>query len=193
MGIGLTLVQRLVEMHGGRVEVASEGAGRGTQFAIRLPLIAELAHVELPSEPPPSVSRSRAHALRLLVVDDNVEAADSLTRLLRQSGHQAKCAYDGLTALQAAREFRPQAVVLDLGLPGMNGFEVARRLRGESSTADLLLLALSGYGQEEDRRRSTEAGFDRHFNKPLDFHVLLATLAEAFPSTEPALANAQCR
>jgi CheY-like chemotaxis protein len=118
--------------------------------------------------------------MRQLVVDDNVEAADSHSRLLRLEGHQVWSAYDGLSAVDLARSSRPEAVILDLGLPGIDGYEVARRLRNDGANGDLLLVALSGYGQEEDIRRSTEAGFDHHFNKPLDFAGLLKVFAIAF-------------
>jgi two-component system CheB/CheR fusion protein len=127
-----------------------------------------------------------ARRLRMLVVDDNIEAADSLSKLLRRESHQAWSAYDGPSALELFGKCRPDVVVLDLGLPGMDGYEVAKQLRGQASTSDLLLIALSGYGQEEDRRRSFAAGFDHHFNKPLDYPRLLQTLAAAFPAGRDA-------
>jgi DNA-binding response OmpR family regulator len=120
-------------------------------------------------------------SLKVLVVDDNVDAADTLGDLLRLSGHEVSLAYDGLSALKSAQSSRPQAVVLDLGLPGMNGFDVARSLREDATMNGMLLIAVSGYGQDEDRRRTTEAGFDRHFVKPLDFQALLSALG-ATPS-----------
>lgn len=187
LGVGLTLVKRLVELHNGHVDARSDGPGLGTQFTIRIPVVS--------SVPAPEESRQVSavpqqfvptQSLRILVVDDNVEAADSLTRLLNQIGHQVASAYDGISALDLARELQPQVVVLDLGLPGLSGFEVAKRLRQEFGSK-VLLLALSGYGQEDDHRRSKQAGFDRHFNKPLDFDALMAALATAFPRPEPHL------
>ena len=180
LGIGLTLVRRLVELHGGTVEAASEGPGRGSEFTMRLPAIAS----GRTQQSAPERADQPQHAgerIRILVVDDNVDAADSLARLLRMDGHQIRTAYDGLAAVEAARAFRPQAVVLDLGLPGQSGYEVARRLREEFPTDRLLLIALSGYGEAKDRHRSQEAGFHHHFVKPLDFATLVATLEAADP------------
>jgi len=184
LGIGLTLVQRLVEMHGGRVEVASEGPGRGSEFTVRLPLAAAQP-VELPMEAttPPEM---RAERLRILIVDDNQAAAESLCRLLRLEGHQVRTACDGPGAMERVQEFQPEVVILDLGLPGFDGFEVARRLRSDLGLSDLLLVALSGYGQEEDHRRSAEAGFDFHFNKPLDFTALSRMLRQRFRAAIPS-------
>jgi CheY-like chemotaxis protein len=192
LGIGLTLVHRLVELHGGKVEAASEGPGQGAEFTVRLPRAVTAATdgataADTPgandqqSEAAPNVQQiaARSRTLRVLVVDDNVDAADTLADLLRLSGHDVRLAYDGPSAVEAAVTFRPTAVVLDLGLPGLNGFEVARHLRSHPTTRDAVLFAVSGYGQDEDRRRSKEAGFNRHFVKPLDFQVLLTALAEA--------------
>jgi signal transduction histidine kinase/DNA-binding response OmpR family regulator len=192
LGIGLTLVQRLVELHGGRVQVASEGPGRGSEFIVRLPL----AHAppQSPANAPADTSVAplpTAQRLKILVVDDNVEAADSLGRLLRMEGHQVSCAYDGLSAVEFAKKIRPNVANLDLGLPGIDGFEVARRLRNGREQAGLLLFALSGYGQEEDHRRSAQAGFDKHFNKPLDFPRLVQALAEVFPQNRSELVSSQ--
>jgi signal transduction histidine kinase/DNA-binding response OmpR family regulator len=192
LGIGLTLVQRLVELHGGRVQVASEGPGRGSEFTVRLPL----AHAppQLPTDAPADATVSSlpaAKRLRILVVDDNVEAADSLARLLRLEGHQVSCAYDGISAIELAEKTRPQVAILDLGLPGIDGFEVARRLRNGLESTDIQLFALSGYGQEEDHRRSSQAGFDKHFNKPLDFPRLVQALAAAFPENRSELVGSR--
>jgi signal transduction histidine kinase/DNA-binding response OmpR family regulator len=185
LGIGLTLVNRLVELHGGTVQAASEGPGKGAEFTVRLPLVAaastqqpeQARSGDLPLEGAGKTSPS--HSLRVLVVDDNVDAADTLADLLRLSGHDVRLAYDGRSAVEAALTFRPTAIVLDLGLPGLNGYEVARHLRDQPATRDAMLIAVSGYGQEEDRRRSTSAGFHKHYVKPLDFQILLSTLAEA--------------
>jgi signal transduction histidine kinase/DNA-binding NarL/FixJ family response regulator len=183
LGIGLTLVKRLVEMHGGSVAVASEGPGRGSTFSVRLPLAAAPRQIEASDDAPTLASSS----LKVLVVDDNIGAAESLARLLTHEGHQTRLAYDGASALDMAGKFKPQVVVLDLGLPEVDGYEVARRLKTDPATSDMLLLAVSGYGQEEDLRRSNEVGFRRHFIKPLDFSALLQLLAQEFPAADSEL------
>ncbi len=176
LGIGLTLVRRLVELHGGSVEAASEGPGRGSEFAVRLPLVersrltAQQPH-EARDATPAQPSR------RVLVVDDNRDFANSLVTLLQLSGHDARAVYDGASALAAAKEFRPQAVLLDIGLPGASGYEIARQLRSFEDLAPLTLIALTGYGRDEDRDRVVGAGFDRHLVKPVEPAVLESILA----------------
>jgi signal transduction histidine kinase len=176
LGIGLTLVRSLVEMHGGTVEARSDGAGHGSQFVVRLPVLVEgpaapaAGAADGPAGPP-------AHCRRVLVVDDNRDSADSLALLLQMMGHEVRSAYDGPAALQAAQAWRPEVVFLDIGLPGMNGYEVARRLRQERPAEGLLLVALTGFGQEEDRQRSRAAGLDFHFVKPVDPNALRDLLA----------------
>lgn len=173
LGIGLTLVKRLVEMHGGSVHALSEGPGRGSEFVLVLPLLegerASQASV-VPETP------ATAPSWRILVVDDNVDAADSLAMLLSLAGHETYVAPDGLTALGAAQTFKPHAVFLDIGLPGMDGYEVARTLRQQPATSRTLLIAISGYGQQEDRRRSEAAGFDHHLVKPVEWETLQSVL-----------------
>jgi PAS domain S-box-containing protein len=168
LGIGLTLVKNLVEMHGGRVEARSDGRDKGSEFVVRLPTLemnpasaAESGEGE-PSSSPPSPCR------RVMVVDDNVDVADSLAMVLRAWGHEVHALYDGLAALSTVEQLRPEIILLDIGLPQMDGYEVARRLRACSVMRDVLLIALTGYGQEEDRRRAKEAGFDVHLTKPAD-------------------------
>jgi signal transduction histidine kinase/DNA-binding response OmpR family regulator len=176
LGIGLTLVRRLVEMHGGSVHAMSEGEGRGSEFVVRLPTVA----VEPPLAVAPSAPSAQRHAaLRVLVVDDNVDVAESLAMVLRLTGHEVRMANDGLTALDAAQEFHPQVVLLDIGLPGLNGFEVARQLRVRSQAPRPLLIAISGYGQNEEIQKSLEAGFDHHLIKPVAPTVLERLLAGA--------------
>jgi signal transduction histidine kinase/CheY-like chemotaxis protein len=166
LGIGLTLVRGLVELHGGRVEAFSAGLGNGSEFVVRLPVPAGPALLSNGREEAQRVERQAGK--RILVVDDNVDAAESLALLLRLAGHEVWTTHDGPAALGLARELRPEVVLLDIGLPGMDGYEVARRLRQEPGLSGALLVAVSGYGQAEDRRRSREAGFDEHVVKPAD-------------------------
>jgi signal transduction histidine kinase len=171
LGIGLTLVRRLLEMHGGSVEAESAGANAGSTFIVKLPL-AERAEMPLISAVP-TVSQ-RAH--RILVVDDNQDAAESLSMLLTLDGHDTRVANDGESALAAAAEFKPDTVFLDIGLPGMNGYETAHHLRQAHGDA-LRIIALTGWGAAEDRRRAQHAGFDGHLVKPVDLALLTATLS----------------
>jgi PAS domain S-box-containing protein len=178
LGIGLTLVRSLVEMHGGRVEAHSPGLGQGSEFTIRLPArIAQPADLPIPAASEPAV-RPLARPLRVLVVEDNVDAAESLATLLRVWGHDVQVVHDGLQALDAARGRRPEVVLLDIGLPGLDGYQVARRLRDEVGLDNALLVAMTGYGQPEDRRRSREAGIHHHFVKPVEPFVLRTLLAD---------------
>jgi PAS domain S-box-containing protein len=175
LGIGLTLVKRLVEMHGGRVEASSEGSGNGSEFVVRLP-----AGVEA-SAPPASAERDEPappkSSLRILIVDDNRDGADSLGTLLRIMGNDIRTAYDGQKGVDVAEEFRPNVVLLDIGLPKLNGYEACRRIREQAWGREMVLIAVTGRGQEEDRRRSYEAGFDHHLVKPADPEALMKLLA----------------
>jgi CheY-like chemotaxis protein len=175
LGIGLTLVKRLVEMHGGRIEARSEGPGKGSEFVVRLPVVVAAAGpqptggTEEPAAPKSS--------LRILLVDDNRDAADSLVMLLRLMGNDTRTAYDGQEGVAVAGEFRPDVILLDIGLPKLNGYEACRRIRGQSWGRKAVLIAVTGWGQEEDRRRSHEAGFDHHMVKPVDPQELMKLLA----------------
>ncbi|HVH29864.1 MAG TPA: PAS domain S-box protein, partial [Vicinamibacterales bacterium] len=174
LGIGLTLVKTLVEMHGGTVEAHSDGLGRGSEFAVRLPIVAETATRLSPAavrEPIPAGGR------RVLIVDDSEDGAESLAMLLQLDGHETYKAHDGLEAIKAAERLRPDAVLLDIGLPILNGYEVCSRIRKEPWGKELVLVALTGWGQEEDRQRSREVGFDAHMVKPVDHDALLRLLA----------------
>jgi PAS domain S-box-containing protein len=166
LGIGLTLVKSLVEMHGGNVHVRSAGTGQGSEFIVRLPL-PRGSEVQAPL-PAPAVATANGKSRRVLVVDDNVDAARSLSMLLQAFGHEVCTAHDGQAALETAASFHPQVVLLDIGLPKLDGYEVARRLRCQPGLEKALLVALTGYGQEGDRRRSEEAGMDWHLVKPVD-------------------------
>jgi CheY-like chemotaxis protein/anti-sigma regulatory factor (Ser/Thr protein kinase) len=179
LGIGLSLVKGLVEMHGGQVSAQSEGTGRGSRFVITLAADALTA----PPQPPaakaaaPQAGRPR----RVLVVEDNPDAAEAMRMLLVQLGHIVASAASGLEALERARDFRPEVVLLDIGLPGLDGYEVARTLRSYDETRRARVIAVTGYGQPADRERSSAAGFDHHLVKPVD----PANLARAI---DPALA-----
>jgi PAS domain S-box-containing protein len=180
LGIGLTLVKSLVEMHGGAVTVHSEGPGRGTEFSVRLPIrAAETATAQPLLTPAPPAARRR-----VLIVDDSEDGAESLAMLLALDGHETHMVHDGLDALDAAERLRPDTVLLDIGLPRLNGYEVCRRLRQTPWGREMLLVALTGWGQHADRQRSTDAGFDAHLVKPVDYEELLRLLAR--PWTPPA-------
>ena len=168
LGIGLALARRLIEMHGGNIEATSAGPGRGSVFTIRLPIASRVAAAELAQ---PSVAAERV-ARRIVIIDDNEDAAQMLAMLVEQRGGEARVAHDGAAGLRAIAEFRPDVVLLDIGLPGMDGYETCRRIRMEPFGADLLIVALTGWGQEQDKQRSTESGFDAHLTKPADPLVL---------------------
>ncbi|MHB8736701.1 MAG: PAS domain-containing hybrid sensor histidine kinase/response regulator, partial [Terriglobales bacterium] len=184
LGIGLTVVQRLVELHGGSVTAHSEAPGKGSEFVVRLPGILEGRRQE-PTGASPGAAQPPV-ACRILVVDDNVDAAESIAMILRLSGHEVRLVHNGPAALEAAEQYQPEAVVLDIGLPGMNGYEVAKRLRQHPNFRETLLIAVTGYGQEDDRRKSLEAGFNQHLVKPVDptaLQTLLASIASKCPTS----------
>jgi signal transduction histidine kinase len=165
LGIGLTLVRRLVELHGGTVEALSEGPGRGTEIVVRLPLRVPAA---ADGARPAAAVAPAGPRRRILVVDDNVDAAEALGELLRDYGHEVATAHDGPQALDHARLHRPEVVLLDISMPEMDGYEVAKRIRDELGLGDALLVALSGYGEDRHRRLAREAGFDQHVTKPVE-------------------------
>lgn len=169
LGIGLTLVRSLVELHGGTVTADSGGLGRGSCFIIRLPAVACPAAVD---ENRTDQSIFATRPLRVLVVDDNLHAAESLGMLLKLWGHESSLAHDGREALEIAAACDPEVILLDIGLPAVDGYEVARRLRASPQFRDVLLVAMTGYGQDEDRRRARDAGFDHHMVKPVDLDEL---------------------
>ena len=175
LGIGLAIVKHLVELHGGVVEAASEGKGKGTTLTVRLPLLVEQRDTV---SGPPSLSRENPMTTprRILVVDDNPDSAMSLEKLLTLTGHEARIAGDGLTAVSEAERFRPEVVLLDIGLPRLNGYDACRVIREQPWGANMILVAVTGWGQEEDRRRSREAGFDGHLVKPVDLDELMKLL-----------------
>jgi len=174
LGIGLTLAKRLIEMHGGTLQAHSDGPGKGAEFTVRLPTATTMAPE---AESPSPEDKTARPTVRILVVDDNRDSAESLSLLLQTLGNDVRTAHDGLEAVELAKEQQPELVLLDLGLPGLNGYEVAREIRRLPWGKGTVLIALTGWGQEEDRRRSAEAGFDHHLVKPVDTVRLRSILA----------------
>ncbi len=172
LGVGLSLARSIAEMHGGTLVASSEGSGKGSEFLLRLPVASQASTARVARAADPRASTG----MRILVVDDNVDAADSLAIMLSYAGHEVRVAYGGRDALAAAEEFTPEAIILDLGMPGMDGYAVARAVRADARLQATRLIALSGYGQLEDRRRTSEAGFDQHLVKPVVFEALCAAL-----------------
>jgi CheY-like chemotaxis protein len=167
LGLGLTLVRRLVELHEGSVSVTSDGPGKGSEFIVLLPL--RTARLRPSTESMAPLDETMSGSL-VLVVDDNRDAANALADLLRELGHNVRTAYDGLTAIEMALKLRPQLVLLDIGLPEVDGYDVARRLRSRGLTSTLV--ALTGYGEPRHRRQALDAGFDEHITKPVDVERL---------------------
>lgn len=174
LGIGLTLVKSLVEMHGGTVTAHSEGPGRGSLFLVRLPLPGQCDAAGHAPSAAPAPARSE---FRILMADDNVDFAESVKRLLKRRGHEVHLAHDGLVALKLAEELKPAVAIVDIGLPGMNGYDLARALRDVQGLEKLFIVAVSGYGRDEDRARAQGAGIDEHLTKPIQIDKLTALLA----------------
>jgi CheY-like chemotaxis protein len=178
LGIGLALVKSLVTLHGGSVRVASDGLGEGSTFTICLPLLPHGEGRRPGSAHPDADEREDAGAVRVMVVDDNVDAAQMLGALLEAQGHAVSVAYDGRSALEEARRERPDVLLLDIGLPDMDGYELARRLRAQPETTGAVLVALTGYGQQQDRSNAQAAGFDHYLVKPADLNQVNDVLAQ---------------
>jgi CheY-like chemotaxis protein len=176
LGVGLTLARRLVELHGGTVQATSGGARQGAEFRVTLPCVSVVPGTTEAAESGLQVPAARGR--RILIVDDNQDAAESIAQYLQLEGHEVKTVGDGVQAIACVPVFAPHVVVLDIGLPLLSGYEVARRMRQMPVTRDVLLVALTGYGQKEDQQRAIEAGFDRHFVKPTDPHLLVALIAD---------------
>lgn len=174
LGIGLTLVKELVELHGGAVSAFSQGLGRGSEFVVRLPLMAGTpqALAEQGVSAPETM-----RALRVLVIDDNRDSAKTLSELLDVLGNETRTAFDGEAGVEAAQAFRPELILLDIGMPKLNGYDAARRIRAQPWGRSMVLVALTGWGQEEDRSKSREAGFNHHLVKPVDFDELMQILS----------------
>ena len=174
--IGLTVARSLAEMHGGKVTAVSDGPGKGSEFMLSLPRAAAAA-VSRPVNSTGQVAPGVNHPLRILIADDNVDSANGLAKLLVHAGCVVTLAHDGPTAMELARSQQPDILLLDIGLPGADGYQIARQLRQEKCGRHAMIVAVSGYAQDQDRRRSQEAGFDHHFVKPLNFDSLFAVLA----------------
>jgi two-component system CheB/CheR fusion protein len=178
LGLGLTVVRRILALHGGRIEARSAGLGRGSEFIVRLPLLHPTgASLRRSAAPAPASAPAASRTRRVLIVDDNSDAAESLALVARSWGHQVAVAKDATAAIDLARAFRPETALLDIGLPGMNGHELARHLRADPAHRDLFLIAMTGYGQADDREVAREAGFDVHLVKPADLDELKELLA----------------
>jgi CheY-like chemotaxis protein len=184
LGIGLHLVKRLVAMHGGEVTAQSAGLGSGSEIVVKLPLVIEAVPAGT-APAPASRDLTQIPARRILVVDDNVDAAESLAMLLEVCGHHTHMAHDGPAAIETAETVRPDVILLDIGLPKMNGFEACRQIRQRPWAKDVMIIALTGWGQDVDRRRSQESGFDHHIVKPVE-HAALVKLLEAGQSQSGA-------
>jgi CheY-like chemotaxis protein/anti-sigma regulatory factor (Ser/Thr protein kinase) len=176
LGIGLALVKRLVEMHEGTVSVSST-LGQGSEFVVSLPVDQSVALAQKTQPPPIEIDEAISAGLRVLIVDDNVDAVTALELLLQESGHLVRVAHTGPTGLAAALDFRPDVMLLDIGLPELDGWNVAERIRQQPALHDIVLVAMTGYGQNSDRQRSERAGFDHHFVKPVEFRKLRQILA----------------
>src|SRR5438552_3409473 len=178
LGIGLTVARRLVELHGGRIEAHSKGLGKGAEFVVTMPALPAASEEIRPGPAPEPVPQ---RAARVLLVEDNPDTAESLTMLLELLGHRVRAVHDGVAALDAARTNVPDVMLVDIGLPGMDGYEVARRVRRDPHVRHVVLVALTGYGREEDKQHAMAAGFDYHLVKPVKpdaLHGLVARLAE---------------
>ena len=176
LGIGLTLVKRLVELHGGSILAQSAGLGRGSEFIVRLPMLVD---VRQPLHSPNTSTAKAESPKRILVTDDNQDAANSVAMLLRLSGHEVETAYDGIKAVQKAESYQPDIMLLDIGLPGMNGYDVCRSIRQQPWGKSIRIVALTGWGQDQDRRTAREAGFDDHLVKPVDPQTLRQAISAA--------------
>ena len=180
LGIGLTLVKQVVEIHGGRVEVASQGVGKGSEFTVRLPVAATAIEPGSTRKRNGVPSVPEGPSSRILVVDDLKDSADSLAMMLKTKGHEVRTAYDGLEAVETAREFRPEVVLLDIGMPRLDGYEAAKRIREQCGQNDrVVLIAITGWGHDENRAKTREAGFDHHLVKPVEPATLTRLLAES--------------
>ncbi|MDP9128970.1 MAG: response regulator, partial [Candidatus Binatota bacterium] len=186
LGLGLTLVHRLVELHGGKVEVRSEGMNRGSEFTVQLPVTAHRPASDglLQDQIDPTTLPVRSR--RILVADDFPQSAETLARLLEKDGNEVQIAKDGVAAVEAAKEFLPDIILMDLAMPRLDGYQAAHRIRQQPWGKPMILIALTGWGQQQDRRRTREAGFDAHLTKPVNYDAIVSLLARL---TAPAAAS----
>jgi CheY-like chemotaxis protein len=188
LGLGLTLAREIIELHGGKIEARSEGPGQGSEFTVSLPLSgAESSTSATVTDFGPAIRAptARQKSSRIVVVDDNQVQARSLQRLLQTMGHDVRVVHDGPSALHVMQNFVPEFALIDLGLPTMDGYEVARRLREQSQFRDVTLIAQTGWGREEDRKRARAAGFDHHLVKPIDHQQLVQILEDSGSKKAP--------
>jgi CheY-like chemotaxis protein len=176
VGIGLTLAKKLIELHDGSIEARSDGRGKGTEFLVHLPMTAAAPAKRAPA---PEMRSDMSVSRRVLIADDNHDAAVSLSMLLQSLGHDTRVVHDGIEALEEAELFRPEVVLLDIGMPRLNGYETARRMRSRAWAANTQIVAVTGWGQETDRHRAREAGFHRHLVKPADLDALIDIMSRA--------------
>ena len=176
LGIGLSLARRFAEMHGGTLQATSEGLGKGSEFVLRLPVVVQTSLLATPESSIDRGTMENMKSRKILVVDDNVDAADTLEALLCMDGFEVTTAYDGIAAVAAAENTRPDVVVMDIGMPGMDGYDAARRMRQQPGGQDMVLIALTGWGQSTDKNRASDAGFDYHLVKPVDYDMLINCL-----------------
>jgi CheY-like chemotaxis protein len=192
LGLGLTLVYRLIELHGGKVEARSAGVNRGSEFIVHLPLAPQQADNADQHACAGNGAVPAARCRRILVADDFPQSAETLARLLRHDGSEVRIAQDGAEAFDTAAEFRPDVVVLDIAMPKLNGYEAARKIRAQAWGKQMILIALTGWGQQQDRRRTQDAGFDAHLTKPVNYTAIMDLLAKLPPPSpeQPATNSA---
>jgi CheY-like chemotaxis protein len=191
LGIGLTLAKQLVELHGGTIEARSQGSGKGAEFSVRMPVVPVLTAVDDAHELEPQADL--AASFRILVADDNIDAAESMGTMLRLMGNNVRIVRDGQQAVDEAAAFRPDLALLDIGMPRLNGYEVARLVRRQRWGQEIVLVALTGWGQEEDKRKAAEAGFDHHFTKPVSPDDIAALMARLRAASAPHDKSAAAR
>jgi CheY-like chemotaxis protein len=175
LGVGLSLAKRLVELHDGTIEASSEGLAKGSRFVVRLPIVEIPSAGATPATATPTPNQASAY--RILLADDNADFANSMALLLRAKGHEVRVTHNGADALKEAGSFQPQFAFLDIGMPILNGYELAENLRRSPETKDVVLTAITGWGQENDRRRAERAGFHHHLVKPVDINALEGIIA----------------